>query len=56
METALANGVPRPVLPAYADISLAIQDKLHPPTDIDPQSSIKNLGDALKKAKEGKLF
>jgi multiple sugar transport system substrate-binding protein len=56
METALANGVPRPVLPAYADISLAIQDKLHPPGDIDPQSSIKNLGDALKKAKEGKLF
>jgi hypothetical protein len=48
--------VPRPVLPAYADISLAIQDKLHPPNDIDPQSSIKNLGDALKKAKEGKLF
>src|SRR4051794_35353628 len=56
MEASLADGVPRPVLPAYADISLAIQDKLHPPNDIDPQSSIKNLGDALKKAKEGKLF
>src|SRR3954447_26963697 len=56
MEASLASGVPRPVTPAYADISLAIQDTLHPPTQIDPQSSIKDLGDALEKAKEGKLF
>jgi hypothetical protein len=44
------------VLPAYSDISLAIQDKLHPPGDIDPQKAIDDLGDALEKAKEGKLF
>ena len=56
MEASLASGVPRPVTPAYADISLAIQDTLHPPNNIDPQSSIKDLGDALEKAKEGKLF
>jgi multiple sugar transport system substrate-binding protein len=56
MEASLADGVPRPVLPAYADISLAIQDTLHPPNQIDPKSSIKDLGDALEKAKEGKLF
>ena len=27
---------PRPVTPAYQDVSLAIQDALHPPTKIDP--------------------
>jgi multiple sugar transport system substrate-binding protein len=52
----LANGVPRPVLPAYADISLAVQDKLHPPADIQPEQAIKDLRDALEKAKQGKLF
>jgi multiple sugar transport system substrate-binding protein len=56
VEQTLADGVPRPVLPAYSDISLAIQDKLHPPGDIDPESTIDELGDALEKAKEGKLF
>jgi multiple sugar transport system substrate-binding protein len=56
VQQTLADGVPRPVLPAYADISLAIQDKLHPPGDIDPQQTINDLGDALEKAKEGKLF
>jgi trehalose/maltose transport system substrate-binding protein len=56
VQETLANGVPRPVLPAYSDISLAIQDKLHPPGDIDPKQSINDLSDALEKAKEGKLF
>ena len=27
---------PRPVTPAYQDVSLAIQSALHPPTRIDP--------------------
>jgi multiple sugar transport system substrate-binding protein len=56
VKTTLQQGVPRPVLPAYADISLAIQDKLHPPGDIDPPKAIDDLRDALEKAKEGKLF
>jgi multiple sugar transport system substrate-binding protein len=56
VEETLRDGVPRPVLPAYSDISLAIQDKLHPPGDIDPEKSIADLEDALEKAKEGKLF
>jgi multiple sugar transport system substrate-binding protein len=56
MEASLTDGVPRPVLPAYSDISLAIQDTLHPPTQIDPKQSIKDLRDNLKKAKDGKLF
>ena len=56
VEETLEDGVPRPVLPAYSDISLAIQDKLHPPEDIEPEQTIKDLRDALEKAKEGKLF
>jgi multiple sugar transport system substrate-binding protein len=56
VEETLRDGVPRPVLPAYSDISLAIQDKMHPPGDIDPESSISDLRSALEKAKEGKLF
>jgi multiple sugar transport system substrate-binding protein len=56
VEETLKNGVPRPVLPAYADISLAVQDKLHPPGDIEPEAAIKDLRGALEKAKEGKLF
>jgi multiple sugar transport system substrate-binding protein len=56
VEETLREGVPRPVLPAYSDISLAIQDKLHPPADIEPEQTIKDLADALEKAKEGKLF
>ena len=56
MEASLRNGVARPVLPAYADISLAVQDALHPTGGINPQSAIKTLGDDLKKAKKGELF
>jgi multiple sugar transport system substrate-binding protein len=56
VQETLNDGVPRPVLPAYSDISLAIQSKLHPPGDVDPQSAIDDLGGALEKAKEGKLF
>src|SRR3954471_4161500 len=56
MQETLKDGVARPVLPAYADISLAVQAALHPPADINPQDAIKTLEDNLKKAKEGKLF
>jgi len=56
MEATLHDGVARPVLPAYSDISLAVQDALHPPGGIDPPAAIKTLEDNLKKAKEGKLF
>src|SRR4051812_23439764 len=56
MQETLKDGVARPVLPAYADTSLAVQAALHPPADINPQDAIKTLEDNLKKAKEGKLF
>jgi multiple sugar transport system substrate-binding protein len=56
MQATLKDGVARPVLPAYSDISLAIQDALHPPQSIDPPAAIQTLKENLKKAKEGKLF
>src|SRR4051794_18193231 len=56
MQATLKDGVARPVIPTYSDVSLAIQDALHPPGDIDPEESIKTLVENLKKAKEGKLF
>jgi multiple sugar transport system substrate-binding protein len=56
MQATLKDGVARPVLPAYSDISLAVQDALHPPGSINPAGAIKTLGENLKKAKQGKLF
>jgi multiple sugar transport system substrate-binding protein len=56
LQATLRDGVSRPVTPAYSDISLAVQDSLHPPGSIDPPAAIKNLVDDLKKAKQGKLF
>ena len=56
LEATLRDGVPRPITPTYSDISLAIQDSLHPPKDIDPKSSIASMRDKLEKAKQGKLF
>jgi multiple sugar transport system substrate-binding protein len=56
VKQALDSGVPRPVLPAYADISLAVQTSLHPPGNIDPENAIKTLRSNLEKAKEGKIF
>ena len=52
----LADGVPRPVTPAYSDISLAIQQTLHPPQDIDPPKTIEDLRDNIDTVSEGGLF
>jgi multiple sugar transport system substrate-binding protein len=56
MRETIDDGAPRPVSPAYSDISLAIQKSLHPPEDIDPDSVVDDLRDRLDKAAEGKLF
>jgi len=52
----LAEGVPRPVTPAYSDISLAIQQTLHPPRDIEPQQSIDELKSNIEEVKQGGIF
>jgi trehalose/maltose transport system substrate-binding protein len=56
LKQSIASGVPRPVSPAYADISLAIQDSLHPPKGIDPQGSVDDLESKLEKVKTGGIF
>ena len=56
MRQSLDEGVPRPVNPAYSDISLAIQKTFHPPDGIDPDSVVEELEDKLDKAAEGKIF
>ena len=56
MRQSLDEGVPRPVTPAYSDVSLAIQKTFHPPDGIDPSSVVEELEDKLDKAAEGKIF
>jgi multiple sugar transport system substrate-binding protein len=36
IKRSIENAGPRPLTPAYTDLSLAIQRSLHPPADIDP--------------------
>jgi len=47
---------PRPVTPAYSDISLAIQKTFHPEDKIQPNDVVSKLKDRLEKAAEGKIF
>jgi multiple sugar transport system substrate-binding protein len=56
MRASIDEGVPRPVTPAYADISLAIQRTFHPPDGVDPGKVEEDLKDKLDKAADGKLF
>jgi multiple sugar transport system substrate-binding protein len=56
LRQSLDEGVPRPVTPAYSDISLAIQKSFHPPEAIDPDGVAEDLKDKLDKAAEGKIF
>ena len=56
MRESLDDGVPRPVSPAYNDISLAIQKTFHPPENVDPDQIIDQLTDRLEKAAEGKIY
>jgi multiple sugar transport system substrate-binding protein len=56
MRASIEEGVPRPVTPAYSDISLAIQKTFHPPEDVDPAKVEQDLKDKLEKAAEGKIF
>ena len=52
----IATGVPRPVTPAYSDISLAIQQTLHPPQDIEPKKTIEDLKDNIETVSNGGIF
>ena len=44
---------PRPVTPAYQDVSLAIQSALHPPTKIDPEDPAPAYDELDEKVEQG---
>jgi multiple sugar transport system substrate-binding protein len=56
MRESIDNAGPRPVTPAYSDISLAIQKTFHPPDGVDPNGIVEQLRDRIDKAAEGKIF
>ena len=56
LRNAIEAAAPRPVTPAYSDISLAIQKTFHPPSDVNPDDVVSKLKDRLDKAAEGKIF
>ena len=47
---------PRPVTPAYSDISLAIQKTYHPPQDVEAEGTEDKLRDRMEKAADGEIF
>ena len=53
----IATASPRPVSPAYSDISLAIQKTLHPPPAIEPEKTIEELRSTISTGRsKGGLF
>ena len=56
LRESIEAAAPRPVTPAYSDISLAIQKTFHPPDKVDPDEIEDKLQDRLDKAAEGKIF
>jgi multiple sugar transport system substrate-binding protein len=52
----LKDSVTRPETPAYADVTLAIQQTLHPPAAVDPAADIDTLRDRLETLAEGGLY
>jgi multiple sugar transport system substrate-binding protein len=52
----LKDSVTRPETPAYSDVTLAVQQTLHPPAKIDPKSAIDTLRDRLNTLAEGGLY
>jgi multiple sugar transport system substrate-binding protein len=56
LRESIEAAAPRPVTPAYSDISLAIQKTFHPPDSVDPNGIEQKLRDRMEKAAEGKIF
>jgi multiple sugar transport system substrate-binding protein len=56
MKQTVSDGVPRPVSPAYSDVSLAIQRTLHPPASVDPSSTVDKLKDKIQVAADGGIY
>jgi trehalose/maltose transport system substrate-binding protein len=56
LEQSIEEGAPRPVTPAYSDISLAIQKTFHPPESVDPEGIVEQLQNRMEKAGNGEIF
>jgi trehalose/maltose transport system substrate-binding protein len=52
----LKDSVTRPETPAYSDVTLAVQQTLHPPAKLNPQSAINKLRDRLKTLADGGMY
>src|SRR3954463_13394773 len=52
----LKTSIVRPFTPNYADVTLAIQDSLHPPAGINPQKSIDTLKSRLTTLADGGMY
>ena len=52
----LKTSVVRPFTPNYSDVTLAIQDSLHPPAGINPQKSIDTLKSRLQTVADGGMY
>jgi multiple sugar transport system substrate-binding protein len=56
LRESIEAAAPRPVTPAYSDISLAIQKTYHPPDGIEPSGMEEKLRDRMEKAADGEIF
>jgi multiple sugar transport system substrate-binding protein len=52
----LKDSVVRPPTPSYSDVTLAIQDSLHPPAEINPEEAIETLRDRLNILADGGMY
>jgi multiple sugar transport system substrate-binding protein len=52
----LKDSVVRPPTPSYSDVTLAIQDSLHPPASINPEKAITTLKDRLNILADGGMY
>jgi multiple sugar transport system substrate-binding protein len=43
LRQSIAAAAPRPATPAYSDVSLAVQQVLHPPSSVDPEQDVPEL-------------
>ena len=50
LRTSIAAAVPRPATPAYHDVSLAVQQVLHPPSSVDPAAAVPELRQTVNAA------
>lgn len=46
----IQEAAPRPATPAYSDVSLAVQQVLHPPASVDPDRDVPELRRTIEKA------